>query len=117
LFRSAQDRVQSVQATLRDRSDRWLVRGQNFADRFSASITRILGTVVFWVIFLSLILGGTAYKYRRIVKTQLQIWQIRWGRGAANNDVVAQLFYRAARLAERSLPKRRPFETWREWIF
>ena len=34
-----------------------------------------------------------------------------------DEDIVEQLFYRAAHLAERGAPKRRPAETWREWIF
>jgi hypothetical protein len=62
-------------------------------------------------------LGATAYKHRRFLKTNLQIWRVRWGRGSANEDVVEHLFYRAARLAERKVPKRQSAQTWREWIF
>jgi hypothetical protein len=42
---------------------------------------------------------------------------VRQGRGAVSEDVVEQLFYRAARAAGRKGRKRRPAETWREWIF
>ena len=34
-----------------------------------------------------------------------------------DQDVVEELFYRAARLAQRRVPNRQPAETWREWIF
>jgi len=51
------------------------------------------------------------------LKTQLQIWRIRRGSGVANEDVVEQLFYRAARLVEGTTTSRLPAETWREWIF
>ena len=37
--------------------------------------------------------------------------------GSIDEDVVEELFYRAARLAESRSPKRRPAQTWREWIF
>jgi transglutaminase-like putative cysteine protease len=117
LFRNAQERVQSAQEALRVKSDRWMARGQHFADGFSAKVTRLVGTFVFWAGLSTVILGGTAYKHRQTLKTQLQIWRIRRGRGAADENIVEQLFYRAARLAERQAPKRRPAETWREWIF
>ena len=71
----------------------------------------------FWALVVIFILGGTAYKHRRALRTQLQIWRVRQGRGAVNEDVVEQMFYRAARLAERQTLQRRPAETWREWIF
>jgi hypothetical protein len=109
--------VQSLQATLRSNSDRWLAQGQRASDRFAAWLTEIIQTAEFWTIVLLLVVGGTVYRYRRTVKTQLQIWRIRRGRGAANEDIVEQLFYRATRVAERTMPKRQPAETWREWTF
>jgi hypothetical protein len=57
------------------------------------------------------------HRHRKLLKTELQIWRLRRGRGDVNENVVEQLFYRAARLAEGRLEKRRPAETWREWIF
>src|SRR5437867_12201010 len=91
--------------------------GQRFSDRISASVTKVLDAITFWIVLALLALSGGAYKYRSALRTQLHIWQVRWGRGTVNDDVVAELFYRAAHLAERSASKRRPFETWREWIF
>lgn len=117
LFRSAQDRVQSVQAALRDKSDQWMVQGQQFSDRFSARITELVQTPGLWAAGAFFIIGGAAYKHRRRLRTHLQIWRVHQGRGSVDEDVVEQLFYRAARLAERRAQKRRPAETWREWIF
>jgi protein-glutamine gamma-glutamyltransferase len=117
LFRSAQDRVQSVQATFRNKSDRWVTQGQNFSDRFSRWITKFVGTAAFWVALVFLAASGLSFKYRRALNTQLQIWRIRRGGGAANDVVIEELFYRAARIAQRHAPKRQPSETWREWIF
>lgn len=55
---------------------------------------------------------------RHHIRTWLQIRRLRKGREAfADVDVVEHLFYRAARLAERRAEKRRPMQTWREWIF
>src|SRR5205814_10307990 len=63
-----------------------------------------------------LLFGRTAWKHRRQMKTCVHIWRLRRGRGRVNQDVVEQLFYRAARLAEGRAGKRKPGETWREWI-
>jgi protein-glutamine gamma-glutamyltransferase len=117
LFRSAQDSVQSAQASVRDQSERWLTFGQKLSDAVSGRITKLIGSAVFWVALTLLILGATTYKQRRALKTRLQIWRIRSGGGAVNEDVVEQLFYRATRLAERSADARHPAQTWREWIF
>lgn len=116
LFRSAQDRVQSVQASLRDKSDAWVTRGQHFSDRFAARVSELVNTAAFWMAAAVFIGLGSAYKNRRRLRTQFQIWRLRRGAGAVNEDIVEQLFYRAAELAERQVPKRRPAETWREWI-
>ena len=59
----------------------------------------------------------TTWKHQRQLKTYLDIWRLRRGRGQVNQDVVEQLFYRATRLAEGGAGKRKPAETWREWIF
>jgi hypothetical protein len=117
LFRGAQESVQSVQATVREKSDRWLALGQRFSDDFAAWATRVMQSAVFWTILTITVAGAVCWNYRRILKTNLQIWRIRRGRCPADKDVVAQMFYRAARLAERTSGTRRPAETWREWIF
>jgi len=117
LFRSAQDRLESVQASFRKNSDRWLIRGERFADAFSARLHSIIKTVTFWAVVILFAIILAAYKHRRAFRTQLQIWRVRQGRGAVNEDVVEQMFYRATRLAERRNLQRRPAETWREWIF
>jgi len=117
LFRSAQDRLESVQASFRKNSDRWLIRGERFADAFSARLHSIIKTVTFWAVVILFAIILAAYKHRRMLKTQLQIWRVRRGRAIVSEDVVEQLFYRAAHLAERQVHKRRPAETWREWIF
>src|SRR5262249_23778457 len=116
LFRSAQDRVQSVQTTLREKSDSWSIQGVRWSDMISNWLARVIETVAFWVALTVVLTGGAAYKYRRFIRTQWQIWRIRQGRGAATEDVIEQLFYRAAHLAERNAPRRNPQETWREWV-
>jgi hypothetical protein len=117
LFRSAQDGMQAVQAALSSKSDRWLDQGERLTDSLTRWLTRMMGSVLFWFLFGVVLLAACAYKNRSTLQTHLQIWRIRRGIGAVNPDVVEQLFYRAARLAERKSPKRRPAETWREWIF
>jgi hypothetical protein len=117
LFRSAQDGVQSAQISLRNRSDRWAAQGQRLSDRFSANVIKLAAAPGFWALAVILIIGGTAFRKRRTLRTQLQIWRVRQGRGAVNEDIVEQMFYRAAKLAERRVSQRAPGETWREWIF
>ncbi|PYS35416.1 MAG: hypothetical protein DMG14_27050, partial [Acidobacteria bacterium] len=116
LFRSAQDRVQSLQTALRDTSDRWIAHGHYFSARLSAGAAQVARRGAFWTVFIAIVLAAAAYKHRRILSTQLQIWRVRQGRSRATEDVVEQLFYRAARMAERTTRKRKPAETWREWI-
>jgi hypothetical protein len=117
LFKSAQERVQSIQAALRQKSDQWIVQGQQLSDRSAAHMTHLAGNPGFWVLALFCGLTGTAYKQRRLLRIQLRIWKVRRGVGVVNEDVVEQMFYRAARIAEGRVRKRRPAETWREWIF
>jgi protein-glutamine gamma-glutamyltransferase len=117
LFRSAQDRVQTIQAALRHKSDQWLVKGQKLSDRSAARMTNLAETAGFWALSVICVLTWIAYKQRKVLWTQVQIWRVRRGSGKANEDVIEQMFYRAARIAERRTHKRRPAETWREWIF
>jgi transglutaminase-like putative cysteine protease len=117
LFRSAQERVQSAQATLRDKADGWMNWGQRFSDNFASWIRRLMDTAAFWILTLCLVAAGFGYKYRQPLTTSLQVWRVRRGHGPATDDLIEQLFYRAARIAERTAQKRRPAQTWREWIF
>jgi hypothetical protein len=117
LFRSAQDRVQSIQTDLRHKSDEWIIHGQSFSDRLSARTAKLAQTPGFWVLIIAVILTGAAYNHRKALRTHFQIWQVRRGRAKPNEHVVEQMFYRAARMAEHRSQKRKPAETWREWIF
>jgi transglutaminase-like putative cysteine protease len=117
LFRSAQDQVQVAQGVLRGKSDRWINHVQSVTDRLGASVARLAGKAAFWVMTAVCLAGGAGYKHRLSLKAQFEIWRIRKGRGTPSEDVVEQMFYRAARLAERTASKRRPDETWREWTF
>jgi transglutaminase-like putative cysteine protease len=116
LFRSAQDGVQTAQFQLRQKSDQWMVKGQQFSDRFTAWLTHRVQTLRFRLVALVTVLATLTYQKRRTLRTQLQIFRLRRGRGTAGEDVVQEMFYRAARLAERRSQKRQPTETWREWI-
>jgi hypothetical protein len=117
LFRSAQEGVQSMQAAMRAKSDKWVVEGQDVSDRFAKYIGRLIGSAWFWIAAGVVTLAGFAIKHGHALKMQLEIWRLRQGRGVINEAVVEELFYRAARLAQHRAPKRRPGQTWREWIF
>src|SRR5439155_3628022 len=88
LFRSAQDRVQSLQTALRDTSDRWIAHGHYFSARLSAGAAQVARRGAFWTVFIAIVLAAAAYKHRRILSTQLQIWRVRQGRSRATEDVV-----------------------------
>jgi transglutaminase-like putative cysteine protease len=117
LFRSAQDGLQSMQVSLRDKSDRWTDIGQRLSDRSARWVTRMFANPNVWAAIAGLILVALAIQNRRSLVMMLRIRRVRRGRRAATEDVVEQLFYRAANLVERSATKRCPAETWREWIF
>jgi transglutaminase-like putative cysteine protease len=117
LFRSAQDRVQTIQSSIREKSSQWMTRSTRFSDRFASVVRRWVENVWFWVAAAFLALAITTWQHQKQLKTHFDIWRLRRGRGQVNQDVVEQLFYRAARLAEGRAAKRKPAETWREWIF
>jgi protein-glutamine gamma-glutamyltransferase len=117
LFRSAQDNVQSVQYSIRRKSNQWIVQSMRFSDRFASIVRQFVENGWFWFSAALLLLGSVTWKNRRQIRTHLDIWRLRRGRGQVNQNVVEQLFYRAARLAEGRTGKRKPGETWREWIF
>jgi hypothetical protein len=117
LFRSAQDSVQSAQAAVRDKSDRWLTVFERLSDRFAAGIRELMSKTAFWVVTPLQILAIVMLKFRRPLYTRVQIWRLRRGEGVATEELIEQLFYRATQLAERKATTRGPAETWREWIF
>jgi transglutaminase-like putative cysteine protease len=117
LFRSAQERVQSAQATMRDKSDKWVVAGQQFSDRAAGRLRQLIENMWFWVVAALAGIGILVMKHGRTMKVRYDIWRLRRGGGHVNEDVVESLFYRAARLAQARVPERRPGQTWREWIF
>jgi protein-glutamine gamma-glutamyltransferase len=117
LFRSAQDRVQSLQSSLLETGRRWQTRGETLSDRFSLEIARLAEDRAFWAIVIAVIAGVLAYRHRSALRTQALIWRAHRDGGPVGEDVVERLFYRAASLAEGRTRRRGPAETWREWIF
>ena len=115
LFRSAQDRLQIVQNDLRRGADRWFLWLGGFSDRFSERIRQRVESAGFWLLAAALILSSVAYKHRRFIRTELRIWQLRKGSGVVDHEVIAQMFYRAAHLAQKKGDERTPAQTWREW--
>ncbi len=116
LFRSAQDTAQSFQTNIRNRSDQWIIRSQVLSDRVAGQMQRMFDNIAFWTFVTLLALGIAGLRYRTAIRTQLVIWRLRNGAGTVNDDVIAEMFYRAARLAEREGHRRAPAQTWREWI-
>jgi transglutaminase-like putative cysteine protease len=116
LFHSAQDRVQSAHATMRNKSDQWVLRTQEIANSLAAHLRYRVETREFWTIVTVIVAAGVAFRNRMSIRTYLKIWRLRRGSGTVDENVVETLFYRAARLAERGGAKRRPAQTWREWI-
>jgi transglutaminase-like putative cysteine protease len=119
LFRSAQESVQSMQVAMRSKADKWVVQGQRLSDRIAAYLGQMFQIVWFWIAVISLVILGLLIKYRTALRLQICIWRLRRGHAASTIDegLIEELFYRAARLAERRSPNRRPAQTWREWIF
>ena len=117
LFRSAQENMLSVQTVMRDKSDKWVVAGQQFSDRTAGWLRKLVENLWFWIAAVVAGLGFLAIKYGHALKMQIDIWRLRRSGGAVNEDVIEELFYRAARLAQTRATERRPAQTWREWIF
>ncbi|HYR87525.1 MAG TPA: DUF3488 and transglutaminase-like domain-containing protein [Terriglobia bacterium] len=117
LFNSAQERVQRIQTDFRNKSDQWVARGQMLSDRLAARGRDLFENFWFWSALAAIFLAYGIYRNRKALKTHFRIWRLRRVGGTVNEDVVEQLFYRAARLAAGRFEKRRPGETWREWIF
>jgi protein-glutamine gamma-glutamyltransferase len=116
LFRNAQDKAQALRRQFRITSDEWLARGQRFADLVAAKTERGLTDDRFLALALAALAALAAIRHRRWIRVQVMIWRLRRGRGEISETVVEEMFYRAARLAERHGKRRRTSETWREWI-
>ena len=116
VFRSAKERIQAAQRSFRRRSDRWVLQSQAASDRLAARVQQIVETRWFWTAVAGAIAFGFAIKHRRTLHTHWKIWRLRRGQGGADEDVVAELFYRAASLARGGTRARLPHETWREWL-
>jgi hypothetical protein len=116
LFRSAQDKAQSIQVNLRITSDQWIQTGQRFANGVAHQMQRLLDKIWFRLLMISATIGFVCFRYRKRILVQIMIWRLRHGNGAVNDSVVEEMFYRAARLAERQSKRRKSSETWREWM-
>ena len=99
-----------VALAFRRRSDRWVLQSQAASDRLAARVRGIVETRWFWTAVAGAIAFGFAIKHRRTLHTHWKIWRLRRGRGGADEDVVAELFYRAASLA-RAKGRRRGYPT------
>jgi len=102
---------------VRTQAEKWVTRGQMFSERAANKLSDLIETRWLWLVVTILGAGGLSVKYRHRLKMQLEIWRVRHGRGIIHKDIVEELFYRATQLAEGRSPKRRPAQTWREWIF
>jgi hypothetical protein len=103
---------------MRSKADNWVIQGQHLSDRVARNLVELFLTVWFWIALLVLAASALGIKYWNSFKLQLDIWRLRrsHGEGSVDQSVVEELFYRATRLAEKRLPRRRPAETWREWV-
>ena len=103
---------------MRSKADNWVIQGQHLSDRVARNLVELFLTVWFWIALLVLAASAIGIKYWNSFKLQLDIWRLRrsHGEGSVDQSVVEELFYRATRLAEKRLPRRRPAETWREWV-
>ncbi|HLQ76171.1 MAG TPA: transglutaminase-like domain-containing protein, partial [Terriglobia bacterium] len=115
LFRSAEERMQSLQSDFRDGSDTLSARTKKFWDRLTAALGAMAANFRIWVIVLVTAATAWGFQNRRALRIRWQIRKLRKGRGATSGEMVAYLFYRAARLAARRRPARKPAQTWREW--
>ncbi|PYS28418.1 MAG: hypothetical protein DMG11_12655, partial [Acidobacteria bacterium] len=57
LFHSAQERVQNIQTDLRNKSDRWVARGQMLSDRFAKMSRELFETIWFWSVVAAIFIG------------------------------------------------------------
>ena len=116
LFQNAQVSIQSARSSLQSRSESWAAMSQAVSDRVSARIRDVVETRWFWSLVLVGVLLGFGVKHRSTIRTNWKIWNLRFGRGDADRDVVTQLFYRVVALGGRRSGVRLPPQTWREWV-
>jgi len=115
LFRSAQDQLQNLKSDFSSGADKWMIRTKKLGDWVSGGFRGGDGAAGFWLTVLAVFFAGTAFQYRRDLRTLWRVWQFRKGRGPMSGEVIEHLFFRAARLAERRKPSRQAAQTWREW--
>jgi transglutaminase-like putative cysteine protease len=115
LFRSAQEQLQNLQSGVRTDADKWTTQIKRFGDWVSRGARGGVGAASLWLTTILIIFCGTAFQYRRDLRTLWRVRQFRKGRGPMNAAVIEHLFLRAARLAERRKPSRLAAQTWREW--
>jgi transglutaminase-like putative cysteine protease len=115
LFRSAQAQLQNLQFAFRSGADKWTAQTKRFGDWVARGLHGGEGALSFWLTALTVIFCGTAFLYRRDLRTLWGVRQFRKGREPMNAAVIEHLFLRAARLAQRGKPSRLAAQTWREW--
>jgi transglutaminase-like putative cysteine protease len=115
LFRSAQERLQSLQSDFKSGSLAWSKQAKRIGDWVSQGFRGGEGAFGFWFTALVVVFGGTAFHYRRDLRAIWRVRQFRRGKGPMSAEVIEHLFFRAARLAERGKPSRLAAQTWREW--
>jgi protein-glutamine gamma-glutamyltransferase len=115
LFRSAQNQLQNLQDDFKSGSLEWSRQAKKLGDWVSQGFRGGEGARGFWFTVLVVFFGGTAFHYRRDIRTIWRVRQFRKGRGPMSPEVIEHLFFRAARLAERRKPSRLAAQTWREW--
>jgi transglutaminase-like putative cysteine protease len=116
LFRSAQDRVQQLQAGLQHKTESWGAWTQRIADGFSFQIREQIDSGRIWFYAFLGVAVAVGIRYQRTLRNSWRLWQFRRGRASADSEIVEMLFQRAVRLAQRKTTGRRPGQTWREWI-
>jgi hypothetical protein len=115
LFRSAQDEIQSAQIDMKERTDRWETRIQVLIDSIGRGIRQAVDRPGFWVALITLAMAAVIYRQRVFLQREYRIWQLRQGSGIVDGDIIEEMFYRAASLAQERMEKRPDSQTWREW--
>lgn len=117
MFRSAQERLQHLQDSLQDRSDRisdWTEQAVSFV---SGLLTRSLPEGTGWISVLSAAgaVCSAAFFFRRELRIRWTLHRLARGRHRFDRGAVDLLFHRAVQLAEAGGGPRLAGQTWREW--
>jgi len=115
LFRSAQDQLKNLQLEFRAGADKWSTQMDKLGAWVSGGFRGKEGAAGFWLTVIGVFFCGTAFHYRRDIRTLWQVRQFRRGQAPMSSAVIEHMFFRAARLAERRKPSRLAAQTWREW--